>query len=157
VVSGQRMDGIYFLGFDIIAPTNEIALVARTLDEWHKCLGHISTKVIKTMAREKLVDDFEIKGDGKAKTCEACAINKGHSVPHKDRSTERINKPGSSLHLDTSGPQPTPSLNGSNYFVLCKDEASAFRKVVFVESKSEIPLEVKKIVNQVSLETRNQV
>ena len=96
------------------------------------------------MAREKLVDDFEIKGDGKAKTCEACAINKGHSVPHKDRSTERINKPGSLLHLDTSGLQPTPSLNSSHYFVLCKDEASAFRKVVIVESKSEIPLEVKK-------------
>lgn len=156
VLTGQRKDGLYLLEIEIVAPSSETVFVARPLDEWHRCLGHISNKVIKAMANDNIVEGLEITNRD-ASCCEDCAINKGHAVPHKIRSTERATKPGTSLHLDTVGPSRQASLNGSKYFVLCKDEASAYRKVGFIECKSEIPNLVKKLIIQSNHETRNQI
>lgn len=157
IIKGERRDGLYILEFEIIAPENECVFVARPITEWHRCLGHVSDKVIKRMAETGAVDGLEISNKESYNCCEDCAINKGHAVPHRDRSTQRAIKPGSSLHLDTVGPMQTPSLNGSKYFVLCKDEASAYRKVLFMECKSEIPFAVKQLITQAKFDTGNDV
>lgn len=112
--------------------------------------------MIQTMADKKVVDGLEIKKQSSTIECEDCATNKGHAVSHKDRSQSRADLPGSSLHLDTVGPIREASLAGSKYFVLCKDEASSYRKVDFIESKSEIPDVVKKMITQAEFETKNK-
>ena len=154
---GELKHGLYVLEFEIIAPPSGNVFVARSLDDWHKCLGHVSKQVIKAMADGKLVDGLEIKSEKDKSQCQDCALNKGHAAPHRVRSTSRADSSGISLHFDTVGPNQTPSLNGSKYFVLCKDEASAYRKVGFVECKSEIPHIVKKMINQACVETKNKV
>lgn len=157
ILKGVRQDGVYRLDFEIIAPNSEIALTARTLDDWHQRFGHVSTRVIESMAKRSIVQGLELKARDRKSDCEDCAKNKGHAVPHKTRSTTKADLPGTSLHFDTEGPLPETSLGGSKYFVLCKDEASAYRKISFVESKDEIPAAVKAIITESEFETKNKV
>ena len=98
------------------------------------------------MAKKQVVQDLELKKSHSEIECEDCVKNKGKAVPHKTRSTARAEAAGTSLHLDTAGPMSVSSLGGSRYFVLCKDEASSFRKAAFLESKDEIPAAVKAII-----------
>lgn len=116
----------------------------------------MSKETIKHMAQNKLVDGLVI-AKGENKQCETCAVSKVTRSSHPKRQTAHATKPGLVLHMDTVGPMSETSLGGANYYVLCKDEFSSYRKVFFVEHKSEIPRLIKKVINESKLETGNDV
>lgn len=154
---GEAMNGTYVLSFDIIVTNTTKAFITRTLQDWHNRLGHISNNVIKEMAKKKTVDGLHINTQDQEFTCNDCLLNKGASSSHPVRTTSKINKPGVCLHIDTAGPMRTLGLYGERFFVLAKDEATSYRKVVCIETKTEIPPNVKLLINQVEMETKNRV
>lgn len=154
VLNGKLVDNVYVLNLEICRP--HCALTA-TIDEWHQRLGHVSTKVIKNMADKGLVTGLVLNKGTEDIVCECCASNKGQSASHPSRTSSRTEIPGQSLHFDTVGPMKDPSLAGSHYYLLCKDEASGFRQVAFVEAKADIMSEVAKIIMDSERATKNSV
>lgn len=147
----------YQLDLEIILENPITACIALTIDEWHERFGHISHQKIKDMAKSNVVEGLVLKQGPDVVQCNHCALNKGHSASHASRSTERTAMPGAALHFDTVGPIREASLRGSKYFVLCKDEATDYRMVAFVSDKSLISDEVKKMICQAELQTKQKV
>lgn len=108
------------------------------------------------MHKHNIVDDLNLVAKVDEK-CVECQTNKCTRATHHKRSTPRADIAGSVLHIDTAGPFRTPSVTGSKYMVLCKDEASNYRQVVFVTEKSKVANKVKGFISKATLETGNQV
>lgn len=69
--------------------------------------------------------------------CEDCIYGKMHrTVFHQ--STKRANKCGEIINADVCGKMEIPTVGGSQYFVLFKDDYSNYRKVFFIKNKSEV-------------------
>lgn len=158
LLDGHLRGPLYFLNMDVVNQENyHEAHIAHSLSDWHKRFAHISPNVIKNMAKSNIVDGLNIQGDKENLECVDCSLNKGKSASHPSKTTEKTKIAGASLHVDTVGPIRETSLGGSEYFILCKDEASGYRNVSFVKTKSSISSEVKKIISKSELETTNKV
>lgn len=84
-------------------------------------------------------------------------LNKCKNATHPSRSTRKATKSGQVPHVDTAGPSNVTSKGGSKYFILCKDEASNYRQVAFVQGKDEVAAKVKQFISQTVLDTGNDV
>lgn len=158
LIEGRLIGLLYYLEMDTInQDAKEYAYSADTLKDWHQRFGHISVKTINMMAKNKIVEGLKIKDQNENFECLDCALNKGKSTVHKSKTTKKATRPGQSIHIDTVGPINEPSLGGSEYFVLYKDEASNYRHVSFVNHKSDIPSEVMKTISQIELDTDNKM
>lgn len=153
ILRGQMTSsGIYQINLTVVIPQYTAALSSSLID-WHEKLGHISFDKIKSMSKNGIVSGLKITNFNTSK-CESCALSKTHRSSHPTRTTPKSTVPGEVLHMDTVGPIE-PSLGGAKYFVVIKDEYSSFKKLIFVESKSEIPKKIMKLINQVKIETGN--
>lgn len=127
-----------------------------TLNEWHSRFNHVSQDTIKIMKKSKVVDGLEIATNNEEK-CVSCQMNKCTHANHPMKTTKKAAKAGNVLHIDTSGKSNVQSIGGSQYFVLCKDEASGYRMIAFVATKDQITDTVKAFISRATLETGNQV
>lgn len=59
--------------------------------------------------------------------------------------------------MDTAGPMSVIGLYGERFFLLAKDEATSYKKITCIESKNEIPDQVKLIISEAEYETGNKV
>lgn len=131
-------------------------MVATTLTDWHKRLGHVAKDTIIHMAKNRMVEGLKITDHDKF-DCIACCFGKSKRTSHASKSTPKSQIAGQVLHFDTVGPIPRESIGGASYFVLCKDECSGYRRVEFMARKDEIPNRVKKIISQSKIDTGNDV
>lgn len=90
-------------------------------------------------------------------SCQPCVTSKLTRASHPSRSTQIADENTFILNIDTYGPFRSPSLGGSRYFVLCVESFSNYKIVEFAGDKSEIPDLVKRIINQVELESGRPV
>lgn len=156
-------NGIYVIDLEIVLNHHidkETALLAGTLEEWHKRFAHVNANQLIRMAKNKTVNEFELQGKHSSDKfqCEACVLSKCKKTSHPLRnSSAKAKRAGMSLHFDTVGPITEESLNGSKYFTLCKDEYSGYRMITFVRYKSDIASEVKQCISQAELDTSNKV
>ena len=66
--------------------------------------------------------------------------------------------PGQLIHGDVFGRQSkTPSLKGSRYYILYKDDATAYRFVYFAKEKSEAFKFFKQVVSMIKRDTDNDI
>lgn len=157
VLRGYLEGNLYVFNLEIIIDKFEMACVARTVNDWHQRLGHVSHKIIKQMAETKAAEGFKVLDIESEIKCIDCARNKGHAVSHQSKTTEKTIVSGACLHIDTVGPFEQQSLGGSLYFVLCKDEATSYRKAAFVKYKSDIPSSVKTMITDSEYETGHKL
>lgn len=156
IIKGSQKEGVYVLnlGFE---PMKVRALLAKgTLVDWHRRFAHISTDTIKEMAMKELVNGLKIE-QGEEIKCVECLLNKCKQSSHANKSSPKTKIPGACLHFDTAGPMKVESLGGARYMLLCKDEASSYKLVRFVESKADVSEQVKQVISQANLETGNNV
>jgi hypothetical protein len=129
---------------DIVILQENEAFVARpfqrSLEEWHRTIGHINHKKIIEMANKKAVVGLELPAGSQppTKQCHDCAKGKMHrlSFPTSTTKSERI---GSIVHSDVCGPMQVNSLKGARYYVSFRDDFSGFRVVYFIKEKTEVP------------------
>lgn len=104
-----------------------------TLTKWHRRLAH--QNVIQVRAILKKFDiDFVDEEDF---FCESCMLGKMHCLPFQE-SENRASNVGEVIHADVCGTMEEPSLSGSRYYLLLKDDFSHFRGVYFLKQKSEV-------------------
>lgn len=123
---------------------DEANISAISLKVWHERLGHANLKTLKDMIKKGCVNGVKLT-DTDDFFCDAYQIGKSHRQAFKQQGEKRIPKPGEFFHTDVCGPMSTESLGGARYFVLFKDDASAFRLIYFLKHKSDVIEKFKEI------------
>lgn len=149
----ERRGSMYYLDFRYFnAYTANLADVCCDLSEWHEKLAHQNIVYVKDVLKK---NNINIK-NANVQTCESCLKGKIHRLPYpvSNNVTSRVCE---IIHADTCGPMEKPSIGGSRYFVVFKDEYSKYRQVFFVKTKDEIKSCIKNFISQAENETGNKI
>ncbi|GAU16908.1 hypothetical protein TSUD_36660 [Trifolium subterraneum] len=107
-----------------------------TTDLWHKRLGHFHYSGMDYMLKNQLVRGVPSLTE-KAIECEACQFGKQTRKPFPTSSC-RANQKLQLILTDVAGPQRTPSLNGSLYYIVFIDDFTRMCWIYFLRYKSEV-------------------
>lgn len=155
VFSGERYGDVYILILDIFPPS-EFALLATTVDQWHKRFSHLPKQLIVKMINEKIVDGLEVTNKERDQ-CVDCALNKCRRSSHPTSTSQKAIRPAETLHFDLIGKIAPASLGGAQYILTCRDEFSSFRMTICLSRKSAVRDAVKLMLNQAQQQTGNKV
>lgn len=111
---------------------------ASKTEMWHKRLGHCHLQMMQLMKTNELtvgLPTFE----GHLPNCQACPYEKQKRRPFP-KSTWRATCKLQLVHTDVSGPQRTPSLVGSRYYIVFIDDFTRLCWIFFffLKFKSEV-------------------
>lgn len=155
IIIGEKGQGnLYFLRLSPQISAN-IAKAERTIEEWHRVLGHPDINELKNLAKLESVTDLKIVEKSKGDGCPDCGSGKGHRVSHPTSERPRATKVLERIHADLVGPMKE-SITGSKYFMLIKDEYSTYISVYFLDSKIAEPA-LRKYINVASARTQGTV
>jgi len=108
-----------------------------TLTEtWHKRLGHCHLQRMLKMKKNDLIRGLPVLADH-IPNCHACQFGKQNRFPFPN-STWRASQKLQLIHTDVAGPQRTPSLQGSLYYILFIDDFTRMCWIFFLKFKSEV-------------------
>lgn len=121
------------------------------LKEWHEKLAHQNLQYVREVLKNNNIEvkDLDFK-------CESCLEGKIHRLPFS-ASENKTSKPCELIHADTCGPMEVPSVGGSRYFVILKDDYSNYRSVYFVKRKDEVKKCIENFVYKAENVTKNKV
>lgn len=105
-------------------------------ETWHKRLGHFHHAAVLSMQRKQLVQGLPHL-DANVPNCRACQFGKQARLPFS-QSTWRANEKLQLIHTDLGGPQRTPSLKGSKYYIAFIDDFTRMCWIYFLRFKSEV-------------------
>ena len=100
---------------------------------WHEKLAHQNMQYVKTVLAN---NNIKVKNDSFEK-CQACLEGKIHRLPFSTSDT-KTTRTCELIHADTCGPMEEPSVGGSRYFLILKDDYSNYRSVYFIKSKDQV-------------------
>ena len=113
----------------------ESAYITKTLDQWHKDLGHMNyDDIVKLQSATKgmKVDKPTLK----PKSCKTCSQNKITVQPKsQDDTPTHATKPLQRVHTDIAGPINPTSKDGQKYIISFIDEYSSMLFLHFLRSK----------------------
>lgn len=72
-----------------------------------------------------------------SESCKGSALGKNHRQPFPTSGRRRAKEIGEIVHSDLCGPMNVLSITGSLYYVIFQDDASGFRVIYFLKTKSE--------------------
>lgn len=157
VATGQKVQGnLYRMNLKVPAIAN-IAKKERTLEEWHEVIGHASLEKLKQMESKGSVDGFKIVSTSKGDGCGSCQLGKGRKASHGDSGRIRADEILHRVHMDLVGPITPPSMSGSKYFMLLRDEYSTYTFARFFSHKSHVLNSIRTFVNDVTTLTQKKV
>jgi len=164
IIEAWKQRRLYFVPHNIVYESYEASTleVSGEFDLWHQRFCHLSKKTIPKMANKQLVDGLprlklEKPPFGKHIDCQFCAMGKQARTPFVPRSFRRASAVGHRLHVDIAGPTGEPTFSKADYFVLLKDEYSAYRLIYFIRTKDQAFECVKRAIVQVEADTKSKV
>lgn len=135
VLTGNRVGNVYKVN---IKPLNLTALAS--LSDWHQRFAHQNIKYVKDVLNKN-----NVKYEKQIDDCHACIEGKQHRLPFQNR-LHNTKSPGDLIHMDLCGPMEQPSIGGSRFFLLLKDDYSNYRQVYFLKHKSETAKKIKEFI-----------
>lgn len=132
--SSQSQSSVYHVSnpSSSSSTTNSSLHCKSNLDIWHNRLGHPSTLVITQVLKQYTISSQFNKN---LSFCQACAIEKNHSLPFPTSSTT-YTIPLQLIVSDLWGPSYKTSRNGYKYYISFIDAYSRFTWIYFLESKA---------------------
>jgi hypothetical protein len=106
---------------------------ARTMDKWHRILGHVNPWTIQTMKGNNLVDGLIIDESQAPTQCTACIQGKRHVDPFPKDTKEIAQLPGDLVVSDVWGPAQTKGPAREKYFYSFTDAKTRYSTVYFWE------------------------
>ena len=103
---------------------------------WHKRLGHCHLQRMLKLQKNDMTRDLP-ELDDHVPNCIACQFGKQNRLPFP-KSTWRASHKLQLIHTDVAGPQRTPSLQGSLYYILFIDDFTRMCWIFFLKFKSEV-------------------
>lgn len=157
IIQGTKgASNMYTLNIHVHGRAN-IARAERSLEEWHRTLGHPDINEIKNLASKGCAKDFKIVEQTGSDRCGGCASGKAHHASHPESDRERSTVALHRVHTDLVGPIETPTINGARYFMLLRDEYSGFMYVYFMKAKSEVVDKLRSFIHEASVTAQCQV
>lgn len=152
-VANRNGDNMYYMDVRYKCENANIAQVeSSSLKEWHKRLAHQNMQYVRNVLKN---NNIPVK-DVADVQCENCLEGKIHRLPFSD-SESKTTRPCELIHADTCGPMEGPSVGGSRYFVILKDDYSNFRSVYFIKGKDEVKKCIENFINKAENITNNKV
>lgn len=145
---------------DIKAKGQAAAKGLVTITELHEKLGHVGKDKIKKMVANNSVEglgQLEKSPDDNL-VCRDCSLGKMTRKPCL--TVEKISKvPGARLYVDLAGPMETKSIDGKNYWLLAKDEATGFMftRTLATKAKEEVSKAMDSILQRIKQTTEHQI
>ncbi|UYV76594.1 hypothetical protein LAZ67_14001355 [Cordylochernes scorpioides] len=130
-------NNLYTMLFKVTHEAEANTANAYSLTWWHRRLGHINVDTIRMMAKNGQFSDLKLREE-KDFFCEACKYGKQQCQSFRSNENKQQYEVGELIHSDLCGPMESQSLGGSNYFLLFKDDQSAYRVVYFIRHKSDV-------------------
>jgi len=92
-------DELYVLNIVVERTQAQLAIVSRTLDEWHKVMGYgwPSDGRLLVMLRE---GGYGVEGTGPLSECPSCLAGKATHVQHPERTTGKVEEVGQRVHVN---------------------------------------------------------
>lgn len=115
--------------------TNSPVLMVRSLQEWHRCLGHINKKAILQLA--ETTEDFEVTHADEDIKCTICDAAKMNRKKFAEVMPDRAKQAGEVIYSDICGKISPPSIGGSQFVVHFLDERSGYIFCYIVKHKSD--------------------
>jgi Pol polyprotein, beta-barrel domain/GAG-pre-integrase domain/gag-polypeptide of LTR copia-type len=106
-------------GPDFVAVMKE-----RTLDKWHRILGHVNIWMIQTLKKNNLVTGLQIDESQAPTQCNACIQGKRHVEPFPQRAEDKAEMTGDVIVSDVWGPAPIEGPRHEKYFYSFTDVKS---------------------------------
>lgn len=135
----------------ILAGISQCNMV-ESLTEWHCKLAHINFEQVKNVLKHT---NIQFKDEMKP-FCTQCLTGKQHRLSFP-MSVFRAEKTGKLIHADLCGPFEVASLGGAKYFLLLKDDFSAYRYVYFLQNKTETCTKIKNFITLAENITGNKL
>ena len=127
-----RRGQLYFLPTDAMTSAH----VTRTLNDWHRTLGHMNYDDI--LCLQSATEGMRVTQRQQEHTCTTCMQNKLTRTPKNYHDTPpRADKPLRRVHTDICGPIEPQSHEGYRYVINFIDEYSSMLFVYFLRSKDE--------------------
>lgn len=148
--------GLYLM--DVITKRSEFSLLIeskRTLSEWHRALGHVNPKRIESLSKDKEIE-LTLRG-GDKDVCPVCPAGSGTHASHPTAWTNKAKEVGDRVFIDLSGPIKPMALNGSNYFLLAKDEYSTYTYIFGLQSKADVCQVLSKLITLFETESGKRI
>lgn len=155
VATGKKLQNkLYIMNIAAMNEENPSALFCqaqRSLEEWHRTLGHACKDRILKLQNDKDLG-VKITGPTNEPDCSDCPAGKARHVSHPAIS-ERAKAVGDKVHIDLGGPINQPSVSGSKYYMLCKDEYSTYMYIYLLEDKTQTCLSLAQLAAKFEIET----
>jgi GAG-pre-integrase domain len=110
----------------------------RTLDKWHRILGHVNIWTIRTLKKNNLVTGLQIDESEAPTQCSACIQGKRHVDPFPQQAEDKVKKTGDVIVSDVWGPAPIEGLNREKYFYSFTDVKTQFTEIYLGTMKDEV-------------------
>ena len=104
---------------------------------WHKRMGHFHHGALLYLRKNDLVQGL-LELEEKSPVCAACQYGKQMRLPFPKGKSWRATSKLQLVHTDVGGPQKTPSLNGSKYYIAFIDYFSRMCWIYFMKNKNEV-------------------
>ena len=137
---GQKIGRLYQMRARIARANKpaEFAAVARTWDEWHRTLRHISIGAIKTLKNNNLVEGMEVDKNKESTQCAACIQGRQTIEPFPKQAEDDMTNIGELTVSDVWGPANTEGPNWERYFYLFTDAKTRRTQIYFSHTKTEV-------------------
>ena len=139
----EEHEGLYHIKFSKVHSKESAALAHSNLKDdklalWHRRLGHLNIKSVKTLrGMVSGMDLHQLKVDASSFTCEGCIEGKQQRLPFAGEAATRATKVLEIVHSDVYGPMKTTSMEGCKYFVTFIDDFSRKIWLYPIKAKSE--------------------
>ncbi|GFV59392.1 retrovirus-related Pol polyprotein from transposon TNT 1-94 [Trichonephila clavipes] len=133
----RTAQGLYALEMRVLHPEISAEVCVASADQslklWHERLCHQNKAHVRDVLRK-----YQIKSDVKdSKIYDGCCYGKQCRRPFGTRK-QSATTPGDLINIVVCGPMQQQSLGGAKFYVCFKDDYTKFRRVFFVQSKSEV-------------------
>lgn len=148
-----RQQNMYLLDVRYKHGTANVVKIQSSLKDWHEKLVHQNMQHVKNVLKNNNIvvtdDEAELK-------CESCLKGKIHRLPFSTSET-KTSRTCELIHADTCGPFEVPSIGGSRYFIILKDDYSNYRSVYCVKGKDEAKKCIENFINKAENTTNTKV
>lgn len=138
--SGKEVLKVKMKGKSFAYESTEVQIAYVTISSnteiWHKRLGHCHLQRMMRLQKSDMVRGLT-ELDNYLPNCISCQSGKQNRLPFA-HSTWRASKKLQLIHTDVAGPQRTPSLQGSRYYILFIDDFTRMCWIYFLQFKSEV-------------------
>jgi transposase InsO family protein len=123
---------------------------------WHRRLGHIGSRRLTEMIKQKVLVGIKSGNSSKIQDCEGCLKGKmkRKSFPNEGSRSKSILDV---VHSDVMGPFQIPSAGGKRYVLTFIDDFSRFSVIYLLSAKSEVSIKIKEYINYVERFTEKKL